>query len=253
MTMSVTQDQTAWPPTVMEPVLATEPAYRGHVLKSLHSKARSLVDGQIPAVVSSVDIDEINAKPSVPYRLPRISPGVTPRLCCSEEESEDDVSEKMWGRFGYEDIVRIPVLTPSINRVSVGNNLRMTNSLNTSLAKATPRFRTAAIAPTKSIVKIKDEIDAYKSLLEKTNRGDNSDTAAYPEPTPSPVSRSASPTKSVKSIHWTLGSSTKKQLMFDKRGRGRAQGPFSREFTVTCFAPQNWLRLKLGRSKTMYH
>ncbi|XP_071104246.1 uncharacterized protein [Haliotis cracherodii] len=251
--MSVTHIQATLPPTVMEPVLATEPAYRGHVLKSLHSKPRSLVDGQTPAVASSVDIEEINSKPSVPYRLPRISPGVTPRLCCSEEESEDEVSEKMWGRFGYEEIIRIPALTPNINRVTIVNNPRMSNSLNTSFGTAVPRFRTAAITPTKSLSKIKDEIEAYKSLLEKANMGDNSDTAAYPDPAPSPVSRSASPTKSVKSIHWTLGSSANKQLMFDKRGRGRAQGPFSREFTVTCFAPQNWLRLKLGRSKTMYH
>ena len=37
---------------------------------------------------------------------------------------------------------------------------------------------------------------------------------------------------------------------FSFQGRSHIQGPYSREFNVTCMAPTNWLRMKWGRSKT---
>ena len=38
--------------------------------------------------------------------------------------------------------------------------------------------------------------------------------------------------------------------LFLFQGGAKSQGPYSREFTVRCSAPNNWLRMKLGRAKT---
>lgn len=42
-------------------------------------------------------------------------------------------------------------------------------------------------------------------------------------------------------------------ISFYFQGRGRNQGPYSREFTVRCTAPSNWMRMKWGRANTVYH
>lgn len=51
------------------------------------------------------------------------------------------------------------------------------------------------------------------------------------------------------SIRWALG--TSQSVNFDQTGRSRHQGPFSRGFVKRCMAPQNWVKMKYGRSSAV--
>ncbi|XP_041374082.1 uncharacterized protein LOC121387123 [Gigantopelta aegis] len=189
-------------------------------------------------------------KLTVPYRLPRIPPRSISPVDAVVEENRPRRSETMWGRFGYEAAIRIPTLLPSVNKM-------MVNTPNPSTSLAVPRFQNAGIMPLKYRQRHRMEDDMIRSLLQKADKAHTAreTTTCRGDPSPTPVySRVSSPTKSARSIHWTLGDHViTNSPLFDRKGRSRAQGPFSREFTVTCFAPHNWLRLKLGRSRSMMH
>ncbi|CAD5125778.1 DgyrCDS13989 [Dimorphilus gyrociliatus] len=64
--------------------------------------------------------------------------------------------------------------------------------------------------------------------------------------------RVPSPAKSAQSIHWTLPA--QKQILFDRKGKTRSQGPYSREFSMTCSPPSIWMKMKwTPRSKTVIY
>ncbi|XP_064646335.1 uncharacterized protein LOC135499493 isoform X2 [Lineus longissimus] len=118
---------------------------------------------------------------------------------------------------------------------------------------AVPKFKRAMIAPINDRTcgahfannLQRDHESSWYQRYERLRlsvEGDDEPEVYGPLPTPH---RSPSPTKSV---NWTL--SPHRNASFDRKGKSHVQGPFSREFTVTCSAPTNWLRMKLGRSKT---
>lgn len=163
--------------------------------------------------------------------------------------------DKVWSRHGYEKIIRIPELSPQI-RVLIPPPKPYVQSCRTPVTA--PRFKQAAITPccrsvpwTLSTPVDDSHLQLYNSTSARVHGDHSSRPSERFEPTPTPISRSNSPAKSVKSIHWILGHN--RYHTFDKKGRSHVQGPYSREFNVTCMAPTNWLRMKLGRSKTMIH
>ncbi|KAJ8320752.1 hypothetical protein KUTeg_002339 [Tegillarca granosa] len=220
--------------------------------------ARSLPEYKKPSLSREVTFsDDVDVQVSVPYRLPKIScsgdVGVPSARETFFRNFHSDQDDKIWSRYGYEELVRVPELGPVVhmlNRppVTYAQQERQANL-------ALPKFRSAAIAPSHRTMawhtdREIEDVQIYKSMIAKTRERTHDEIITNrPEPTPSPISRSDSPAKSVKSIHWMLGSS--KHPSFDNKGRSRNQGPYSREFTVTCIAPTNWLRMKWGRSKTM--
>ncbi|KAK7506637.1 hypothetical protein BaRGS_00002112, partial [Batillaria attramentaria] len=128
--------------------------------------------------VTFVDVSESSEKCSTPYRLPRISP----RTPSSDDGVvSPDVDEKVWGRFGYEDVIRMPELGPSVHKammnspslgpgsgvpavgvvgqrsVAAAQRYRQTSML-------VPKFRSAAITPSlhAPIVRDVDDVHIYK-------------------------------------------------------------------------------------------
>ncbi|ESO87987.1 hypothetical protein LOTGIDRAFT_234771 [Lottia gigantea] len=238
--------------------------YRQKMFRYVWSKHRlPLLSSQD---VVKVDITEIGGKKSTPYRLPRIDPEIPGRYL----EESICTSRVMWGQYGFEDAIRIPELIPDVKQPSINHPSKPLGAQYRHSGSNIPSFRNAAITPR---IKPKSETTycsvantpLAKTLLknEPLNR-ESSDMPDYyhhirktdsgegiipPGPTPTPISRSFSPTKSVKSIHWALGST--QTPLFDKKGRGRVQGPYSREFTVTCGAPNNWLKMRLGGTRVV--
>ncbi|CAC5414700.1 unnamed protein product [Mytilus coruscus] len=186
--------------------------------RSLPSGSKSRLTTSYSRELSLLD-DDVTT--NIPYRLPRISHR-------DDFKSEDD-DDKIFSRFGYEPSLRVPELVP-VN------------------AAITPTVRQLQWHPVKD--SNMEDVQVYKSMIGNQRQRSNGDYFR-PEPSPSPISRTDSPTKSIKSIHWMLGSA--KHPMFDNKGRTRNQGPFSREFTVTCIAPTNWMKMKWGRSRTIIH
>ncbi|XP_050417955.1 uncharacterized protein LOC126831480 isoform X1 [Patella vulgata] len=232
-------------PRIPDVLVSADTPYRGRMLKYVWCKQRLPFIGVQD--VMTVDITDIGGKSSTPYRLPRID-APSPH---SRHYEDSYYSARLWGQFGYENIIRIPELGPEIRKhyvnppKTVAQQYRQANL-------SVPKFRTAAITPTMKAIPLNkdtDDLDMYQSVLASgPYESEGGDLLIPPGPTPTPVSRTFSPTKSVKSIHWALGSS--QHPLFDKKGRGRVQGPYSREFTVTCFAPNNWLKMKLGGGRT---
>nr|XP_011451661.2 uncharacterized protein LOC105345256 isoform X3 [Crassostrea gigas] len=196
----------------------------------------------------SIDAEDLT-NAAIPYRLPRID---TPRdsFCRFEHDPEN-----VWTRHGYQNQIKVPG--------ELGPTVRMLNPPQTyaqaerQMNLVVPKFKNAAITPTMRPVhwtpphKDIDDVQVYKSMISAVRNKHLELEGNRPEPTPSPISRCESPAKSVKSIHWMLGSN--KHPSFDVKGRGRNQGPYSREFTVRCTAPSNWMRMKWGRANTVYH
>ncbi|XP_052812529.1 uncharacterized protein LOC128240076 isoform X2 [Mya arenaria] len=246
-------------PPINVPVILTDPYKGSHVLR--WTKSRGTADTGPRATMSreaSFAMEEDDTwSSSTPYRLPRLSPGRSPSPEIEQahvrEERKSPPHDKVWSRHGYEKIIRIPELGPQVRmlvapaRTPVGGQY----------PRATPRFKQAAITPTVRSVPWNvgrgdtHHIHLYDTV--RTPRMHDDDVMHQPrlEPTPTPISRSESPAKSVKSIHWILGHN--RYHTFDKTGRSHIQGPYSREFHVTCMAPQTWLKMKWGRSKTMIH
>ncbi|KAK7112293.1 uncharacterized protein [Littorina saxatilis] len=210
-------------------------------------------------------------KCSTPYRLPRISPRATP--CTDNTHISPDSEEKVWGRFGYEDNIRMPELGPSVHKAlmnhpptpgvcvptvvpqGVGSRSVAAAQRYRQSVMVVPKFRNAVITPSVFANVIMDVDDAsvhvYKSLLEKAAHREESLQNPAPTPTPYHNSRSVSPAKSTRSIHWALGST--KHALFDVKGRSMKQGPYSREFTVRFMAPATWMRMKWGRQRRIVH
>ncbi|KAL8617996.1 hypothetical protein ACOMHN_040220 [Nucella lapillus] len=254
---------------VVLPVISCQPSYREPVLLSvLTNKCRSPPDSA-GSSATPADSPPESEKCCTPYRLPRISPRATP--CPPGGAGGDspvsqtlEADEKMWGRFGYEDHVRTPELGPSIHKARMnaaspfvpGTSICGARSFAKGAQRyrhdvmSLPTFRNAAIIPAVNVHVIRhvNDVHMYQSLLEKASRPDHHPINPAPTPTPASNSRSVSPAKSTRSIHWTLGSGTR-YLLFDRRGQGSKQGPYSREFTVRCMAPNNWMRMKWGRQK----
>ncbi|KAK3796076.1 hypothetical protein RRG08_017566 [Elysia crispata] len=237
---------------VCTPIVSAEPAYRGHRLKGMYSKPKSA--NELEDSVTLLDLSDISVKCSTPYRLPRIPPPDSPTTTV-EGGDRSDVDEKIFGRFGYEDVVKMPELGPSIRKALINPHSSLAQRYRQA-GLGVPKFSSAAITPAYRHApfphphhaqqiyndeEIEDEYDQHSMFksVDLTN------------PSVTPVSRSGSPTKSIKSIHWALGN--EKNSIFDTTGQVRAQGPFSRCFQVRCTAPPNWLRMKLGRSRTMVH
>lgn len=233
------------------PEIEADPYGGTHYLRWSRT-ARSLPDSKSRLTtsysreLSLLDDDDDNT--NIPYRLPRI----TPREDLRPEVNED---HKVFSRFGYEPTLRVPELVPVVRML---NPPQTYSQHERQMNLAVPKFQNAAITPTVRQLQwhpVKDsnmeDVQVYKSMIGNQKQKSKSDyfRPERPEPTPSPISRTDSPAKSVKSIHWMLGSA--KHPMFDNKGRTRNQGPFSREFTVTCIAPTNWMKMKWGRSRTI--
>ncbi|XP_069107535.1 uncharacterized protein [Argopecten irradians] len=204
--------------------------------------ARSIQGEKRPAVSrerSFVD-DEQEVEHVIQYRLPRIS--------ISREDLEHvplDVDEKVYSRYGYEEAVKIPELGPVIRMINPPQTYAQTDRQVNMLV---PRFKHAAITPRRTPWTSRERTDDGFSRVMSSQKFRSESSKPEVDRSPSPLSRSDSPAKSIKSIHWMLGST--KHPLFDHKGRSRFQGPFSREFTVTCIAPSNWRRMKWGRSRT---
>ncbi|KAL4217255.1 hypothetical protein ACF0H5_023706 [Mactra antiquata] len=248
------------PPIVEGPVILTDPYKGSHVLR--WTKSRGQPDssrlGQPMTRESSFTLsleDDDMQSACTPYRLPRLSPRTGDQSPVSDDHGQDDIksvksaNDKVWSRYGYEKIIRIPELGPQIRTLLPQGSPGPYTS-------PAPRFKNAAITPTVRSVPWcvergqhdEGHLQFFQSHLHDE---DYSSRHTRVEPTPTPISRSESPAKSVKSIHWILGHN--RYHTFDKKGRSHIQGPYSREFNVTCMAPQNWLRMKWGRSRTMIH
>ncbi|RUS91176.1 hypothetical protein EGW08_001089 [Elysia chlorotica] len=118
---------------VCTPIVSAEPAYRGHRLKGIFSKPKSA--NEVEDSVTLLDLSDISVKCSTPYRLPRIPPPESPTTTV-EGGDKSDLDEKIFGRFGYEDVVKMPELGPSIRKALINPH--------SSLAQ---RYRQAAITP----------------------------------------------------------------------------------------------------------
>ncbi|XP_076451835.1 uncharacterized protein LOC143287603 [Babylonia areolata] len=251
-------------------------SFRIRLKSRLAHKPRTPPDSAGSGTTLLLDSPAESEKCSTPYRLPRISPRGSPCTPAGEDSPvppESAAEEKVWGRFGYEDNVRMPELGPSVHKAHInalppssssplhhyhhsGASAAVARSLargqrHRHQAMMVPKFRSAAITPSVSVViRHVDDVHVYKSLLEKAAHPEQHPVNPAPTPIPAANSRSASPAKSTRSIHWTLGSSNR-HLLFDRTGQGRNQGPYSREFTVRCMAPNNWMRMKWGRQRSL--
>ncbi|XP_052237309.1 uncharacterized protein LOC127848739 isoform X2 [Dreissena polymorpha] len=253
-------------PPIHTPVILTDPYKGSHVLRWSKSRGNPgdiSVRSQHPvsreaSFTMSLDDDDL-CSTSTPYRLPRLSPGgadsPSPDLDRTQEDLRSPVHDKVWSRHGYEKIIRIPELGPQVRMLIPPSKLQASH---VQAPSKTPRFKNAAITPSvRSLAWNADrpeDVHLHLCDVSRISRGPEDDLIprfSRLEPTPTPISRSQSPAKSVKSIHWILGHN--RYHTFDKKGRGHIQGPYSREFNVTCMAPQNWLKMKWGRSKTMIH
>ncbi|KAL8588537.1 hypothetical protein ACOMHN_058436 [Nucella lapillus] len=284
---------------VVTPVICSYPSYRGPVLHSLvgnkpRSPQESSSSGPLP------DSPEEPDEWSTPYRLPRLAPRATPCPPYPDDRPPppDSADTKVWGRFGFEDHVRMPELGPSIHKaLTMSSNSPLTHPLPSTpggsrgtgggvaappgvssrtvaaaqryrqSAKLVPKFRNAAIIPSvttitmppmgKDAAEDSSEIKLYRSLVGTGDArgcggwgggGGGVDRGAE-DWTASPGSRSVS--SAAKSIHWALGNHT--HPLFDYKGRGRKQGPYSREFTVHCMPPASWMKMKWGRQRVTAH
>ncbi|KAK3082928.1 hypothetical protein FSP39_009274 [Pinctada imbricata] len=243
------------------PVVEADPFRGNHRLK-WSKTARSLPEPTsarrvlISREKTFLSVDELDDLPlNIPYRLPRID---TPREMKRPDMFKMEHDQQLWSRYGFEENIKIPGdLVPTVRMLNPPQTYAQAER---QLNLAVPKFKNAQITPTVRPIhwttpaKDFDDVQFYKNMI--TNPRSKAPApaeveAVRPEPSPSPISRCESPAKSVKSIHWMLGST--KHPLFDNKGRSRNQGPFSREFTVTCVAPTNWMRMKWGRSRTTVH
>lgn len=248
-----------WQLQVNEPTILTDPYKGSHVLRWSRSRGQpdsarhGLSTSREASFTISTDDDDLSV--ATPYRLPRISPRNDDSPQPEAERFahlESPEADKVWSRYGYEKIIRVPELGPQI-KVLMPPPKNYLQQYRNNTANA-PKFKRAAITP--SIRSLPwnlggdiDDPQLYRSHNKEERRSGKSRTRSPRlEPTPTPISRSDSPTKSIKSIHWVLGHN--RYHTFDKNGRSHIQGPYSREFNVTCMAPNNWLRMKWGRNKT---
>lgn len=204
-----------------------------------------------------------------PYRLPHIARGYGPPQGTLARENHG-----LWGRHGYEDGVwgrygeqhrGRPRAEMGVTASPVAGSPRVKSLVRQGTSRAAPPSSCASsreatlTSPTQSpqphfYGASHGESALYRRML-LSNRersvaeGDvGMETDRGPTTTPFRDLRAASPAKSAYSLRWTLP--PYKNLHFDKKGQGKAQGPYSREFTVTCSTPNSWLRMKLGRSKS---
>ncbi|XP_064598620.1 uncharacterized protein LOC135464964 [Liolophura sinensis] len=192
-----------------------------------------------PELLPSRNNSDVISETSIPYRLPKLS---QPNSVAGRSEVQVlDGKNKIWSRFGYQDdeSARSPPKDPLVWKIYVPPKSFVQQMRQTNLAA--PHFRDAVIAPSKS--HDFEDLLYYRRLLQEKSQ--NAVQDACPAP---PVTRTPSPSKSARSLRWTLGPHT--HSSFDKKGRSRVQGPYSREFTVTCMPPTNWLKMKLGRLPT---
>ncbi|XP_060585687.1 uncharacterized protein LOC132741514 isoform X2 [Ruditapes philippinarum] len=270
-------------PPVQPPVILSDP-YRGsHVLR--WNKSRGQPDsGRLPQPMTressfnlSLDDDDMTSS-CTPYRLPRLSPrpgDLTPNSDTDNSHGHDESksNDKVWSRYGYEKIIRIPELSPQIRMlVPPPKSFKSTSPY----SATAPRFKNAAITPTVRAVpwNMGREIDdshlqLYQSNHSRVHDDDYSSRHTRLEPTPTPISRSESPAKSVKSIHWILGHN--RYHTFDKKvsrygGRLRrkfllfiikCRGQHTRFSAVTCkmsrgtYKPR-YFRTVVGNSKVHF-
>lgn len=224
--------------------------------RSRYSKPKSA--NETEDSVTLLDLSDISVKCSTPYRLPRIPPPDSPTTTV-EGCDKVDPDEKIFGRFGYEDVVKMPELGPSIRKALINPHSSLAQRYRQA-GLGLPKFTSAAITPAYRHTPFVHHAPQHSHSQQIYNDDDVDDeydqqsmfkSVDLSNPSATPVSRSVSPTKSIKSIHWALGN--EKNPNFDTTGQVRAQGPFSRCFQVRCQAPPNWLRMKLGRSRTVVH
>lgn len=236
----------------------------GHSSTKTHwrSQPDSIGIGQTTSRESSLTVgfnDDDMSSSCTPYRLPRLLPHFRPQSSNSDvdlalTESKFAASDKVWSRYGYENIIRIPELGPQIRMLlpplrSYPKNLHSDHGVSCKQAATTSRVPTL---PLNTSPEMKDShLQLYQCNISRVDEDAIIMRSARLDPTPSPITRNNSPTKSIKSIHWILGHN--RYHTFDKMGRSHIQGPYSREFNVTCTTPHTWLKMKLGRSKTMIH
>ncbi|GFS18748.1 hypothetical protein ElyMa_001530000 [Elysia marginata] len=241
---------------VCTPIVSAEPAYRGHRLKGIYSKPKSA--NEMEDSVTLLDLSDISVKCSTPYRLPRIPPPDSPTTTY-EGGDKAEPEEKIFGRFGYEDVVKMPELGPSIRKALINPHSSLAQRYRQA-GLGLPKFTSAAITPAYRHAPFAHHAHPHPHSQQFYNDEDVDEeydqhsmfkSVDLSNPSATPVSRSVSPCKSIKSIHWALGN--EKNPNFDTTGQVRAQGPFSRCFQIRCTAPPNWLRMKLGRSRTMVH
>ncbi|XP_076458443.1 uncharacterized protein LOC143292141 [Babylonia areolata] len=195
---------------VVQPVICSHPTYRGPVLQSLvaTSKPRTPQDSAKSGALPSESPEEPD-KCSTPYRLPRLTPtriedSPLPPPPDTAPSAAVAVEDKVWGRFGYEDQVRMPELGPSIHKAltstsshhhpltpggggggakgspggappGVGSRTVAAAQLYRQSAMIVPKFRNAAIIPSVTPGVIRDvedhDVRVYRSLLEKVGGG----------------------------------------------------------------------------------
>ncbi|CAL1526786.1 unnamed protein product [Lymnaea stagnalis] len=183
--------------------------------------------------------DHRSGECSTPYRLPRIHLENEERR---EVEVRDRNVEKVYGRFGYELVMRLPEVLP----LSPGEFISPQRLLSQRYRQVglVPRIREENIAAsyrhTPSINVATDNFSRHDDL----DDSDVSSSRICLPFCPTGMTRS-----STRSIDWALGHS--KNSVFDAAGKSHIQGPFSRGFKVRCKAPRIWMSMKWGRSRTM--
>jgi len=201
--------------------------------------------------VTLIDLSDVTVKCTTPYRLPRISPHCESPVTLTDTEAKTSDSDRVFGRFGYEDVIRMPALGPAISKALINPHDQLAHTYRQS-GLMVPKFKQAAITPTYRHTPYisSDVTDLQADYNHPAYLKSHTEMSAVSSSSWS-RSQSVSPVKSAKSIHWALGH--ERSPLFDASGRSRAQGPFSREFTVRCQPPPNWMRMKWGRSRTMGH
>ncbi|XP_013406186.1 uncharacterized protein LOC106170747 isoform X2 [Lingula anatina] len=185
----------------------------------------------------------------VPYRLPRTQPSSVPQEGQGAAAGDQDGSENLLKLWSDCDVDYNSLRNFILQSSKVYSKKMPKTSYDSRHVYSHPAYSKYTLGNQDRFVHLAkyDEpqmvINSVQQLqLQRSKTEDFGFPQIDPSPSPALRSLTASPTKSIK---WTLGA--KKHFNFDRQGKGHYQGPFSRTFPVTCSAPTNWLRMKLGQ------
>ncbi|KAH9489599.1 hypothetical protein Btru_036497 [Bulinus truncatus] len=172
-------------------------------------------------------VTDNSVKCSTPYRLPRLLHG-------SDEPMDTDADikdiERVYGRFGFEYIVRLPELKPLTPSEFISPQRLLSQRYRQ--VSLVPRLRTSEMSP----------VYRHTPSIDRESDSDSFQQSDSPrEPTETARSNS---------VQWKLGQIN--NCAFDVTGQSHVQGPYSRGFTVRCRAPPSWMKMKWGRKTTKF-